>query len=90
MREEETKIWAWVMPSGNIYKVVSNPVDGTICLYDPDGKLVKKHEKLSKAEVTLIEKNFLETVATMVSGKETETGEETKKDMADGVAIYIR
>lgn len=90
MEDDKKKTWAWLMPSGRIYKVVSNPKVGTISVYDPDGTLVKKYGTLSEAEVTLIEKNFLETVATMVGGKGIEPGAETRDDMADKIAMYIR
>lgn len=84
MEEEKKNIWAWLMPSGKIYRVVSNPAGGTIRIYDPHGTLVKKYETLSEAAVSLIEKNFLGTVATMVKGKET------KNDITDEIALYIR
>ncbi|MEA2033518.1 MAG: hypothetical protein U9N41_08055 [Euryarchaeota archaeon] len=92
MEEEKEKIWAWLMPSGKIYKVVTNPEDGTISVYNPNGELVKKDENLSDAAVSLIEKNFLETVATMVEEKEvgTETGKETGNELADEIGMYIR
>jgi len=82
----EEKIWAWLMPSGKIYKVVTNQEDGTIRVYNPNGELVKKDEKLSKAAVSLIEKNFLETVATKIKGK----GTETENALMDKIAMYIR
>ena len=90
MREEETKVWAWLVPSGRIYRVVSNPAGGTISLYDSDGTLVRRYETLSKAEVCLIEKNFLELVATLVSESGAETGEGSKREMAEDIAMYIR
>ena len=92
MVEEKAKIWAWLMPSGKIYKVVTNQGDGTIRVYNPNGELVKKTEKLSGAAVSLIEKNFLETVATMVEGKgmEMETVKETGTELMDEIGMYIR
>jgi hypothetical protein len=90
MEAATEKIWAWLMPSGKIYRVVSNSVGGTIKVYKPDGTLVKKYETLSEAEVHLIEQNFLGTVATMVKGKESEPGNEPKNDVTDEIALYIR
>jgi len=92
MEEEKEKIWAWLMPSGKIYKVVTNPGDGTISVYNPNGELVKKDENLSDAAVSLIEKNFLGTVATMVEGKGKgmETGKETGNELTDEIGMYIR
>ncbi|MEA2033253.1 MAG: hypothetical protein U9N41_06685 [Euryarchaeota archaeon] len=88
MEEEKEKIWAWLMPSGKIYKVVTNPGDGTISVYNPNGALVRKDENLSVAAVSLIEKNFLETVATMVEGKGM--GVETGNELTDEIGMYIR
>jgi len=88
MEEEKAKIWAWLMPSGKIYKAVTNPEDGTISVYNPNGALVKKDENLSAAAVSLIEKNFLGTVATMVGGKGM--GVETGNELTDEIGMYIR
>ena len=82
------KIWAWRMPSGEIYKVVTNPADGTIKVYDPAGTLVKQDENLSREALSLIEKNFLENVATEV--EENETEKETINDSVDEIGLYIR
>ena len=90
MEEEKAKIRAWLMPSGKIYKVVTNQEDGTIRVYNPNGALVKKDEKLSGAAVSLIEKSFLETVATVVEEKGMETGKETGNKLKDEIAMYIR
>lgn len=90
MEEAKEKIWAWLMPSGKIYRVVSNPVVGTIKVYKPDGTLVKKYDALSETEINLIEEHFLGTVATMVKGKEKESGKETETTMTEATAMYIR
>lgn len=90
MEDAQEKIWAWLMPSGKIYRVVSNPVGGTIKLYKPDGTLVRKYETLSAAEVHLIEQHFLGTVATMVSGNAKEHENDTKNAVTDDIALYIR
>jgi hypothetical protein len=80
----EEKVWAWRMPSGELYTVVTNHVDGTIKVYDPAGTLVKQDENLSRAALSLIEKNFLENVATEVKGNEAE------KETMDEIRLYIR
>ena len=90
MGDCKEKIWAWLMPSGKIYRVVSNPGGGTIKVYKPDGTLVKKYETLSETKVHLIEENFLGTVATMVKGKEKEPGNEPKNEVQEEIALYIR
>ncbi len=90
MREEKEKIWAWLMPGGKVYRVVTNPVEGTIKVYDPTGKLARQDEKLSREAVNIVEKNFLETVATEVKGKKTETEKETGNELTDEIGMYIR
>lgn len=82
----EEKIWAWLLPSGKIYKVVTNPGDGTISVYDQNGELVKKEENLSGEAVNLIETKFLETVATVVGGKKMKMVNE----LTDEIGMYIR
>jgi len=80
------------MPSGKIYKVVTNPEKGTIRVYNPEGELVKRDEGLSNAAVSLIEKNFLEVVATMVKeeGAVTVKERETGNELTDEIGMYIR
>jgi len=86
--KEKEKKWAWLMPTGKIYKVVTNPEDGTIKVYNPDGKLVNKEEKLSKEVISLIEKSFLEAVAAKVGAEEKEEGTGTGDELE--TAMYIR
>ncbi len=82
--EKKEKTWAWVMSSGKIYKVMTNPEEGTIKVYNSDGKLVWNEEKLSEEAVSLVEKNFLETVVAKVGEKEKETEDNLE------TAMYIR
>jgi len=88
MKKEKEKKWAWLMPTGKIYRVVTNPEDGTIKVYNPDGKLVNKEEKLSKGAVSLIEKSFLEAVAAKVGAEEKAKGTGTGDELE--TAMYIR
>ena len=58
--EEKEKTWAWLMPGGKIYRVVTNPEDGTIKVYDEDRKLlVRKEEKMSDEVVRIIEEKYV-------------------------------
>jgi len=88
MRGEQIKMgektWAWLMPSGKIYKVVTNQAKGTIEVYDEDRRLVSKEEKLSEVAISLLERIFLETVASEVGVKEKGTEDELE------IAMYIR
>jgi len=86
--EKKEKEWAWLMPTGKMYKVMTNPEDGTIKVYSPDGTLVNKEEKLSKGAVSLIEKNFLEAVAAKVGAEEKAKGTGTEDNPE--TAMYIR
>ena len=63
MNNGSKNIWAWLQSNNRIYKVVSNPIKGTIEVYDEKGNLVMKRENLSKKAVEVIEKNFLEVTA---------------------------
>lgn len=88
--EEQEKTWTWLMPSGKMYRVVTNQEDGTIKVYDQNRKLVSKEEKLSKEAVSIIERIFLENVAAKVGAKEKEKekGEGTEDTLV--TATYIR
>ena len=88
MKTTKEKTWVWLMPSGKLYKVVTNPDDRTITVYDPNGNLVKKDEKLSSASVNLIEDAFLKTVATKID-RGTKV-KETVDNLTDEIAMYIR
>ena len=72
------------MPSGKIYKVVTNHEKGTIEVYDEDRRLVSKEEKLSEVAISLLERIFLETVASEIGVKEKGTEDELE------IAMYIR
>lgn len=74
------------MLSGKIYRVMTNPMDGTIKVYDPGGKLTRSEENLTEAAVKTLEKNFLDVVATRVKVK----GEEPEMEITDDTAWYIR
>ncbi len=86
--EEKEKTWAWLMPSGKVYMIVTNPEDGMIKVYDQNRKLVSNDEKLSKEALSIIEEIFLETVAAKekVGAKEKEKGTEDNLE----TAMYIR
>ncbi|MFZ2071183.1 MAG: hypothetical protein WAV32_06265 [Halobacteriota archaeon] len=83
-----TGVWLWIMPSGKIYRVMTNPIDGTIKVYDPSGKLTRSEENLTEAAVKTLEKNFLAVVATRVKVKVK--GEEPEMEITDDTAWYIR
>ncbi len=92
---KEAKVWAWLMPSGKIYRVLTNPRDGTVKVYGSNGKLTRKDENLTEEVIKLIEKNFLDVVATRVDVKEQDAVKEEPekditKDITEDIALYIR
>ncbi len=63
------RIWAWLMPSGKIYKVITNSYEGTIEVYNPRLELISMNQSMGKEAVNLIEDIFLSAVATEVTEK---------------------
>ncbi len=61
-------IWAWLQPFGSIWKVVSDNEKGNICVYNEKSELIMERKGMSKEEVSFIEQNFLQIVATNLSG----------------------
>ncbi len=61
-------IWAWIQPVDRIWKVVSDAKKGIILVYNDKGEVILDRKGLSKEEVSLIEDNFLQVVATDLSG----------------------
>jgi len=43
----EEKVWAWQFAGGKIYRVVSNPEEGTIKVYNPNGKIIQENKNLN-------------------------------------------
>lgn len=58
MNEKPRKIWFWLQ-NGEVYKSVSSPEDGIICIYNQQDKLILKRSGLSKIQVKQIEKNII-------------------------------
>ncbi len=60
-------IWAWVQPVDRIWKVVSDNEKGTLCVYNEKNELIMERKGMKKEELSLIEQNFLQIVATNLS-----------------------
>jgi hypothetical protein len=60
-------IWAWIQPLDRVWKVVSDTEKGTLSVYDEKSELIMERKGMSKEQVSLIEQNFLEVVATNLS-----------------------
>ena len=60
-------IWAWIQPVDRIWKVISDDEKGTLHVYNEKSELVMERKGMSKEELSFIEKNFLQIVATNLS-----------------------
>ncbi len=60
-------IWAWIQPVDKLWKVVSDPEKGTIHVFDERSDLIMEKKGLSPEAVALIERHFLEIVATRLT-----------------------
>ena len=61
-------IWAWLQTKGKIFKVISNPERGTIEVRNENGETLIRKTNLSRRQVELIEKKFLNTIAKKLNG----------------------
>ncbi|MFZ3384083.1 MAG: hypothetical protein WA144_09175 [Candidatus Methanoperedens sp.] len=57
-------IYAWMQPVDRIWKVVSDPEKGTLLVYNEKNELILDQKGMTKEEVSFIEDNFLQIVAT--------------------------
>ena len=64
-------IWTWLQAKGKILKVISNPERGTIEVRNEDGETLIRKTNLSRRQVELIEKNFLNAIAKKLNGNNT-------------------
>ncbi|MCZ7402304.1 MAG: hypothetical protein O8C61_08790 [Candidatus Methanoperedens sp.] len=62
------EIWAWIQPVDRIWKVISDEEKGTLHVFNEKSELVLERNGMSKEEITFIEENFLQIVATNLSG----------------------
>jgi len=58
MNDKPTNIWFWIQ-NGEIFKSVSSPDNGTICIYNQQDRLILKRTGLSKIQVKQIEQNII-------------------------------
>ncbi len=64
-------IWAWIQPVDRIWKVVTDAEKGMLCVYNEKSELIVEHKGMTKEEVSFIEQNFLDIVATNLSEDKT-------------------
>ena len=56
-------IWTWLRAKGKIFKVISNPSRGTIEVLNENGETLIRKTNLSRKQVEIVEKKFLNFVA---------------------------
>jgi hypothetical protein len=56
-------IWAWIQPVNRIWKVISDPENGTLYVYNEKSEMILEQKGMTKEEVSFIEDNFLQIVA---------------------------
>lgn len=64
-------IWIWIQPVDRIWKVVTDSEKGTMKTYNEKDELILEQEGMTKEEVSFIENNFLQIVATNLTGGNT-------------------
>ena len=79
-------IWAWMQPADKIWKVVSDAEKGTILVFDEKSELIMEKKGLSLESISLIEKYFLDVVATRLTEEKSFKAQATPCP-ADAMAI---
>ncbi len=84
-------IWAWLQPVDRIWKVVSDNERGTLCVYNEKSELIMERKGMSKEEVSFVEQNFLQIVATNLSGNNTSPIQiiDEKKPLIEHNYMYV-
>lgn len=61
-------VWTWIRSKGKLYRVISNPDEGTIEVLNEKGETILRRTNLSRRQVENVEKNFLNHVAKRING----------------------
>ena len=62
-------IWSWLHTKGKIFKVISDPEHGIIEVINEKGEILIRKTNLSKRQVEIVEKNFLNLIAKKSNGR---------------------
>lgn len=73
------KTWAWQFPGGKMYRVVSNPEEGTINVYNPKGEMIQENKDLTPEGVQMVEQNFLRITAVQMNPEEKHVESDEEK-----------
>ena len=71
-------IYAWIQPVDRIWKVVSDTEKGTLLVYNEKNELILDRKGMTKEEVSFIEDNFLQIVATNLNPDKVNTPQLTE------------
>lgn len=61
-------VWSWLQRKGKLFKVISNSTKGTIEVLNENGEILIKKTNLSRKQVEIVEKKFLNFVAKKLNG----------------------
>ena len=62
MKNSNERIWNWKQADGSLLKVISNYKEGTITVFNSNGKILLKKKDLSLEQIKTIEEHFLNIV----------------------------
>ncbi len=63
-------IWAWLQTKGKMFKVISDPERGIIEVINEKGEILIRKANLTKRQVEMVEKNFLNLIAKRMNRRE--------------------
>ncbi|UCE72984.1 MAG: hypothetical protein JSV56_08065 [Methanomassiliicoccales archaeon] len=66
-------VWVWLQPGNKIWKVISDYEKGTIIVYNEKGEILLEKRGLTREIISIIESNFLDVVATPLSGDKSDS-----------------
>lgn len=62
-------IWTWLRAKGKLFKIISDPENGIIEVINEHGEILIRKTNMTRRQVELVEKNFLQTVAHKLNGR---------------------
>ena len=80
MNKKNEKKETWLQLKNNILKIVSNPKNGTIKIYNKKGKIIMKKTNLTKEQIKTIEEIFLGFIAKKLNDMRIKQKQEEKFD----------
>jgi hypothetical protein len=62
-------IWTWFHTKGKLFKIISDPDHGIIEVINEKGEILIRKTNLSRRQVEIVEKNFLQFIAKRLTGR---------------------